>query len=183
VFPILRALAHHGKVLWIFTGIDQHRLLLRLLDELPVLASVLNHMGAVPLADGVSAEGRPRLVFPTGGRRRQLRELAAHPEMRVILSGQYAISNQKFPYSDLRSHTDFLLTEFGPDRLLWGSDYPFVGSAEAYGEQLAWVRWVLPGASERELSAILGGNARRLGASERVPSIDPEGGHRFRGDE
>lgn len=161
-FPILRALAENGRVLWILMGADQHHLLLRVLDELPTLAGVLNHMGAAPGAGGASFGGRPHLVRPTGERRGQLSELAAHPDVRVILSGQYAISDETFPYADLRSHAEFLLDAFGVDRLLWGSDYPLLGTAEAYGEHLGWVRRTLPDLPEDNVAAIMGGNAWRL---------------------
>lgn len=178
VFPILRALVENDRLLWILMRADQHYLLLRVLEELPALAGVLNHMGAAPAADGGSVgDGRPHLDYPTGERRRQLAELATHPEMRVILSGQYAISDEMFPYADLRSHAEFLVEAFSVDRLLWGSDHPLLGTANAYGEHLGWVRRTLPDLPEDDVIAIMGGNAWRLAArAETGRSRRPKGG-------
>jgi L-fuconolactonase len=164
VFPILRALAVSGQALWILMAAEQHRLLLRVLDRLPALVGVLNHMGAVPAVPGGSVGGRPQLALPAHRRRQELTELAAHPEMRVVLSGQYSLSHNVYPYDDLRPHGEFLLRKFGPNRLLWGSDYPLVGTVAEYGNQLAWVRKTLVGLSDREVAAILGGNAWKLGS-------------------
>ena len=53
---------------------------------------------------------------------------------------------------------------FGPERLLFGSDWPVCLLAAGYGEVVAAAEWVLAeaglGSSERE--AVFGANARRV---------------------
>jgi L-fuconolactonase len=48
---------------------------------------------------------------------------------------------------------------FGPDRLIWGSDWPVVNLAASLGEWLEIARSLVPGAHQ---AAVFGGNARRV---------------------
>ncbi|WP_068094261.1 amidohydrolase family protein [Novosphingobium rosa] len=48
---------------------------------------------------------------------------------------------------------------FGPERLIWGSDWPVVTLRESYRDWLALARSAIPSA---EHSAVFGGNARRI---------------------
>jgi len=54
-----------------------------------------------------------------------------------------------------------LLSAFGAERLLWGSDFPLVSSREGYANALNWTRAVFA-AAPRESDAIFGGNAARI---------------------
>lgn len=55
-----------------------------------------------------------------------------------------------------------LLDSFGPQRLLWGSDWPVLELASNYQSWWGDVQDVLSALSESERAAVLGGNARRI---------------------
>jgi len=54
------------------------------------------------------------------------------------------------------------LDAFGPDRLMWGSDFPVVSSREGYANALAWTRDVFEQHRPANVAAIFGGNAGRI---------------------
>ncbi|MCH2117516.1 MAG: amidohydrolase [Pirellulales bacterium] len=67
-----------------------------------------------------------------------------------------------YPHEPLYTWITSAIETFGPDRLLWGSNYPVVGDTDDY---LADLRLVTGGQlpfSKPSLPAIAGGNARRL---------------------
>jgi len=54
------------------------------------------------------------------------------------------------------------LKAFGPERLMWGSDYPVVSSREGYANALNWTRAIFADRPDAERDAIFGGNALRI---------------------
>jgi L-fucono-1,5-lactonase len=60
---------------------------------------------------------------------------------------------------DLEPFVDHALDVFGPDRLLFGSDWPVCLLAATYGEVLDAARATLAGLSSEERAAVFGGNA------------------------
>lgn len=60
---------------------------------------------------------------------------------------------------DLRPYIDHLLAEFGPGRLMWGSDWPVVNLAGGYRRWRDAALALLPAATH---AAILGGTAARF---------------------
>ncbi len=57
---------------------------------------------------------------------------------------------------------DEALEAFGPERLMWGSDYPVVSSREGYANALNWTRALFEDRPQAEVDAIFGGNAARI---------------------
>jgi L-fuconolactonase len=49
--------------------------------------------------------------------------LAHYPNVAVKVSGAVALSRTPYPHSDLWPHLHQLLDAFGPERLMWGSDF------------------------------------------------------------
>jgi Predicted metal-dependent hydrolase of the TIM-barrel fold len=54
------------------------------------------------------------------------------------------------------------LAAFGPERLMWGSDFPVVSSREGYANALAWTRQIFEGYGPAVVDAIFGMNAQRI---------------------
>lgn len=54
------------------------------------------------------------------------------------------------------------LDTFGADRLMWGSDFPVVGSREGYANALNWTREIFAARPQAEVAAIFGGTAQRI---------------------
>ena len=69
--------------------------------------------------------------------------------------------------TDLRPYVEHLLAVFGPERLLWGSDWPVVNRAGGYDRWREATMELLAGLSDAQRQAILGGNAARVYLSKR----------------
>lgn len=57
-------------------------------------------------------------------------QLAATGRVFVKLSGAFRLSRQPFPHADMNDFVSVLLNAFGPERCVWGSDWPFVAVAQ-----------------------------------------------------
>jgi predicted TIM-barrel fold metal-dependent hydrolase len=161
--PVLRALARDGLVLWTYLTRDQQPLLSQLPALVPDLRIVLNHLGFNPHAMTVDAHGRPAFAdpFPPGSVDAVV-GLARHPGMRLMVSGQYALSREAPPYRDLDDVVARLADAFGAERMLWASDYPWTRDVPGYATLVDLLAATFPDASPAELAAIRGGTAARL---------------------
>jgi L-fuconolactonase len=93
---------------------------------LPQLTFVLDHLGKPPIASGA--------LEPWAT---DLRALAAHPNTVGKLSGMVTEADPAtWTVDDLRPYADVLLDAFGPDRLMFGSDWPVCALAATYGQVL-----------------------------------------------
>ncbi|MGW3130378.1 amidohydrolase family protein, partial [Streptomyces sp. NPDC001123] len=87
---------------------------IRLAERFPDLPQVLDHAGKPPIADGDLADWG-----------RQVRLLAAHPHVVCKVSGLITeADHDRWTVDDIRPVWDVLLSAFGPDRLMFGSDWP-----------------------------------------------------------
>jgi predicted TIM-barrel fold metal-dependent hydrolase len=162
-FPVLRFLADEGLCLWTYLAPDQLPLADELARELPALTMVLNHLGFCPHDMRVDSHGRPGFDDPfPASTRAELRRLSRHPNLRVMFSGQYALSRQDPPYTDLDEVVHEIADAFGASRMLWASDLPWTREVPGYPALLERPRATFPLASPAELADILGGTALRL---------------------
>ncbi|GCB42954.1 L-fuconolactone hydrolase [Streptomyces sp. NL15-2K] len=106
--------------------------------SLPELTFVLDHLGKPPIASGT--------LEPWAS---DLRALAALPNTVSKLSGMVTEADlASWTIDDLRPYADVVLGAFGPDRLMFGSDWPVCTLAATYGEVLD-IAHRLTGAHER----------------------------------
>ncbi|KAF8040939.1 hypothetical protein BT93_B2994 [Corymbia citriodora subsp. variegata] len=56
----------------------------------------------------------------------ELLRLSRYPQVYVKFSALFRVSRLPFPYLDLSDHLSKLITHFGVNRIMWGSDFPFV---------------------------------------------------------
>ncbi|MEU9671694.1 amidohydrolase family protein [Streptomyces bobili] len=89
-----------------------------------------------------------------------MRELAANDNVSAKLSG--LLTENSGTTDGLRRHVDLALGEFGPDRLLAGSDWPVCLLAADYAGTVGTVRDLLAELSAAERAVVLGGAARRV---------------------
>jgi L-fuconolactonase len=93
---------------------------------LPQLTFVLDHLGKPPIASGA--------LEPWAS---DVRALAALPNTVCKLSGMVTEADTgSWTVDDLRPYADVVLDAFGPDRLMFGSDWPVCTLAATYGEVL-----------------------------------------------
>ena len=166
-FPMLSVMQERGVKLWFYADPEQLSMLDRVLELLPDLDVVLNHLGFCP---DIHAElrfdehKRPRfdnfpLPPPTIA---AVERVARHPRVHVHVSGQYAFSQEEYPHADVQPVVDAIYRIFGAERMLWASDYPWIVPVPGYEEQLALVDHYLPDLAQAERDAIRGGTAASL---------------------
>lgn len=93
---------------------------------------------------------------------RALLELSGSGRVFVKLSGFYKFSHEPYPHEDVRPYVAALLACFGPDRCVWGSDWPFLRSPARvdYGPLLTLLHDLVPEHANRR--AILWDTPRQL---------------------
>jgi L-fuconolactonase len=120
--------------------------------KVPRLSFVLDHLGKPPVASSA--------IEPWAS---DLRRLAALPNVTAKLSGLVTEADwDRWQVSDLRPYVDVALTAFGPDRLMFGSDWPVCTLAASFGDVLAAARELTAGLSRAERDAIFAGTAVRI---------------------
>lgn len=120
----------------------------------PELQFVIDHLGLAqrPLAD-IGSE--PFAQLP------ELLACAAQPNVAVKLSGVATLSWQPFPYAEVWPHVHELLTAFGPERVMWGSDATRAEGVATYEQGLRWLTDAGE-LGEPELELLLGQALRRV---------------------
>lgn len=88
--------------------------------------------------------------------------LARETQASCKLSGLVTEAAPDWSVGDLRPYVDHLLSVFGPDRLIWGSDWPVCTLAASYGEWDAATAALLSDLDDGARAAILGGTAARV---------------------
>lgn len=77
------------------------------------------------------------------------------------LSGLVTEAGDDWAADHLRPYVDHLLATFGPDRLIWGSDWPVCLLASSYERWVETTELLLDGLNAEEKNAVLGLNALR----------------------
>ncbi|RKT19861.1 putative TIM-barrel fold metal-dependent hydrolase [Streptomyces sp. 1114.5] len=122
---------------------------IRLAERFPELPQVLDHAGKPDIAGGELGDWEGRL-----------RQLAGHPQVVCKVSGLITeADHDTWTTADLRPVWDVLLSAFGADRLMFGSDWPVANLAGGWNRWAATVDELLDGCSAEETSAILAGTA------------------------
>ncbi|MFC8796689.1 amidohydrolase family protein [Promicromonospora sp. NPDC057138] len=125
----------------------------RLAAALPEVSFVLDHLGKPSLADGAGLAAW----------KRGLADLAARPNVTAKLSGLVTEARwDTWRPDDLRPAVDHALDVFGPDRLMFGSDWPVCLLATGYGRWMTTLGDLLAGLSPDEAAAVWARTARRV---------------------
>ena len=75
------------------------------------------------------------------------------------LSGLATEARESWTIEDLRPYVDHVLSEFGAERVMWGSDWPVCRLRAEYGDWLAAARILTKELEEKEKSRVFGGTA------------------------
>lgn len=154
--PLLTSMARHGLV---FDALALPRHLPRLLeviDRHSDLQFVLDHCAKPHLATGDIAEWKQHMA-----------EIARRPNMVCKLSGLATEARAGWQLDDLRPAVDHVCDCFGPQRLLWGSDWPVVDLAGGYDRWFAAAETLLADLSAADKADVFGGNAGRIYLAKR----------------
>jgi predicted TIM-barrel fold metal-dependent hydrolase len=93
---------------------------------------------------------------------KKLLALARYKRVFVKLSHLWSLSRQEYPYRDTHEQVRRLYDAFGPERLMWGTDWPVVEQYCGYGRALALFRDEVKFFTDEDRRWILGGTALRL---------------------
>ena len=136
-------------VVWAEHGVaDVVAAIRRLHTDHPDGRIVITHLGAPRVENDIVVAGW------------ELLELAAQPGVFVTLSGQSMFC--EYPYGELDEFVVRVIDAFGPDRVMWGSNYPVCGDSEAYRRDLALLTSGSWGLGPDEVGQIAGETAARL---------------------
>ena len=122
---------------------------------LPSVSFVVDHIAKPPIRDGWQDETSQ--AWAAG-----LRELAGFDNVACKLSGLVTeADHEAWSVEDLRPFAEHALSCFGPERLLFGSDWPVCELAATYPRVVAAANDLIAGLSPGERRAILHDNAVR----------------------
>lgn len=149
----LAAVAAAGLVNEVVVRTPQLPAVTRAVAGLPDSLFVLDHLGKPPIAAG-DLEGWRALVAP----------LARRDNVVAKLSGLVTEAGPGWTSGTLRPFVETALDLFGPDRLMFGSDWPVCELVATYDEVVAALATVLGGRP----AAVFGGTAVRVYGLEKT---------------
>lgn len=133
-----------------------------LAGRVPSLPIVIDHC-AKPVFDGTD---------PGPDWRRGINALATHPQVFCKLSGLANEFGPGWSADTLRPVFDHVLQAFGPERLMWGSDWPVLELAGTYADWLQVAQTLCAALSDADRAQVFGQTAIRfydLDAKEQRP--------------
>jgi L-fuconolactonase len=97
-----------------------------LLERTPDLTVVIDHMADCPIDHPEELE--------------KLIALKRYPNLFVKISHTWSISKQPYPWTDAQDYVKRLHHAYGPQRLMWATDWPIVEGVSTYAKALSVVR-------------------------------------------
>lgn len=132
-------------------------------DQIP--AAALAAAGAPDVRFVLDHLGKPRIAAGAAGLaewRAAVAPLAACRNVAAKLSGLVTEADwARWTVADLRPFVSTAVELFGPDRLMFGSDWPVCTTVASYGRVLAALREALPDLTDAERANVFGGTAIR----------------------
>lgn len=144
----LKALGALGLVFDALAWPSQLDSLLRAMVREPELGFVINHFGYPDIAGG-----------NISGWKTVMRQFARETHARVKFSGILMGLGDTRSDDDFREVADYLLEHFGPQRIMWGSDWPHLLADSEYDKWYGLSRRLLQGVEPEDLEWIYGKTA------------------------
>jgi L-fuconolactonase len=139
-------------------------------QRLPRLRMVIDHIAKPQIGE--------RQIEPWAGR---LKAAAENPNVWCKLSGMITeASHAAWTADDLAPYVQATLDAFGPERLMYGSDWPVCTLAGSYEQVIGALRHVLGDVDPRTEARIFGGAALSFYAPARLRERDGTGGQEAR---
>ena len=98
----------------------------KLIDKFPHLTVVIDHMADCPVDHPEQLES--------------LVTLARYPKVFVKISHTWSLSKESYPWLDSQQLVKRLYDTFGPQRLMWATDWPIAKEKATYAQRLTVVR-------------------------------------------
>ena len=146
VIESLKVLASHGKTFDVVAVFPNHlKHVPTLAERVPELKLVIDHMAKPPVGQKESP------WFD------QMKAAAQAPQVYAKLSGQF--DQPDWTVDDVRPYVDFVLEQFGTERVMFGSDWPVCILGGSYSSVWANTQALLAGLAAKEKEAVWGDNA------------------------
>ena len=149
--PVFEAMVAHGLVFDALVLPRHLPRLARVLERHPGLAVVIDHGAKPRIREGAIAPWRADMA-----------RIATHPQAHCKLSGLVTEAPANAGLGVLAPYVDAMLDTFGPQRVLWGSDWPVVELAGGYDRWRAIALAALAGLVPGARADVLGGAAARV---------------------
>lgn len=121
-----------------------------------VLEALDGHDDLVVIVDHLS---KPAYREQPGAWAEHMRALAARPRTYCKLSGMVTEVGPDWRPGDFRRHAELVLGAFGPERVLFGTDWPVCLQAATHAQVVALAEQLTAGLGEDERAAVFGGTA------------------------
>ncbi|MDU2239701.1 MAG: amidohydrolase family protein [Paenibacillus sp.] len=127
--------------------------LVRLLERVPRLRGVVDHLAKPPIASGVIEPWRSHMS-----------EIARQPKIYCKISGMVTEAGRNhWNKEDFTAYVHETLDLFGPERVMFGSDWPVCLLAATYDEVVDLFRYTVQDRlSPEETEMVFGGNAAKF---------------------
>ncbi|MGB7265264.1 MAG: amidohydrolase family protein [Terracidiphilus sp.] len=122
--------------------------LVPLIEQCPTLDVVIDHMADCPI-------DQPQQL-------NKLIALARYPRVFVKISHTWSISRQPYPWLDAQEYVKRLYAVYGPQRLMWGTDWPVHEKWTTYAKTLNVVRDEMKFLNDEDKSWILSKTIERV---------------------
>ncbi len=149
--PAVAAMLRHGLSFDALVLPRHLRALLAFATRFPDLPIVIDHAAKPLIAQGQTMPWR-----------QDLEQLARLPQMHCKLSGLVTEAGAQWSCAQLKCYVETVLDAFGPQRVMWGSDWPVLDMAADYSAWLATCEELLAGLDQADRLAIFGGTAARF---------------------
>ena len=137
------------------------RRLIAVLERYPQLRVVVDHAAKPAIGSGADAAWRSDVAA-----------VAQFSNVACKLSGLVTEAPSNWTVDDLRPYVEHLLTCFGAERLIWGSDWPVVNLAADYRRWISTAEQLMAGLDASAQSRVFGGNAVGMYLSHRGKTIE-----------
>jgi L-fuconolactonase len=130
------------------------------LEQVPDLRAIIEHYAKPDFAGGLEPAWESAMIRLADATNASVK-LSLSPQSARV--GEYAARpGQGWPHTAIQPYTDFLLSELGPDRLMWGSDWPVALLTESYTSMLDLHRTLLGAIDEEDEHKLFRTNAEEF---------------------
>ena len=149
----------------IYTGSANIGCVEMLAGAFPNVNISLDHLGVMPTTPSVVDRwGRPRFdnePLPPANYPRVI-DIARFPNVYIKVSGEYAFSKKPWPYEDMKPMVEQIYQAYGPERMMWCTDSPWILEEPGYQKLVDLIDLHLPSLSKDEREKIMGGTALKI---------------------
>ena len=119
---------------------------------MPATPSVVDRWGRPRFDD----EPLPPATYP------RVIDMARFPNVYIKVSGEYAFSKKPWPYEDMKPMVEQIYEAYGPERMMWCTDSPWILEEPGYQQLVDLIDLHLPSLSKDEKEKIMGGTALKI---------------------